>query len=736
MSAAAHLRARILAVSVTLLSANSLFNASFAAADQSAPSGTMLIPLEPRLDDSTNSAPGLATVVKKAPPAPARTVFAPPVGPLAAPKVADSGLVVGAAPKKQKASAAPARSSGRQIASKVPASAPVAAPKPASSAVSEDTDVGKLIPSLAPIDEPAKSDATGTAPAAPNMAEDAGVPSDAMIDDASLLKGTVQIVADDTEYDQEKNTFLGTGNAVAIIAGQNSKLEADTILYDQNSQMIDARGNVRITRDGQLTTGSSFKFNMASDEYLITNPDTELQGTAVVARKAIGNRDGIRFQKGEFTLPQVFQIANTSNAGPLSAQERVMESKQHPDAYVPTKQSFVFSARKMVYEKYKEDGNLTVYGGKMKFDHFTLPLPKFTANASSNSRVVFPVTPIISNNLNVGGINLGPQFNYGVGRNGVFSWAPLVQLGGRSVYDSSGAKANNGKIGAGARISYAGDRLQAHLAYGSVSNLVVGDLKYRWNKQTSFQSGINRFLSDGLFGMRRARLAAEMVDVRSITKIPYIAVLQFRQSGGMFQDQPQLVSLQGSQYSNLFNTQGKTTTKAGFRLEEQITAITHPIFSFGNQKYGAQGNLFGGAALRGYSTGDTMLMGQFGPMLTVRADRLRLQGGYTQSGVSGKSPFVFDQFIQGSSSCYLGSDLRISRWLTLGTNLGYNMTNKMLYSRAFTVALGPDDCKVLLSRDTISGINRMGFQVVYGQPVKFDKLVMKGAADAGQTGGN
>jgi hypothetical protein len=226
------------------------------------------------------------------------------------------------------------------------------------------------------------------------------------------------------------------------------------------------------------------------------------------------------------------------------------------------------------------------------------------------------------------------------------------------------------------------------------------------------------------------------VDSRSITKIPYISVLQFRQSAGLFQDQPQLVSLQGSQYSDLFNTNGKTTTKAGFRLEEQITVVTHPIFAVGNQKYGAQANIFGGAAIRGYSTGDSMVMGQFGPVLTVRADRFRFQGGYTQSGVTGQSPFVFDQFIQGNSSTYTSADIRVSKWLTLGGNLGYNMNNKMLYSRAFTIALGPDDCKVLLSRDTISGINRMGFQVVYGGGIPFQKAVVKARADAGQLGGN
>ncbi|MBS1996310.1 MAG: hypothetical protein JSS86_08375, partial [Cyanobacteria bacterium SZAS LIN-2] len=78
----------------------------------------------------------------------------------------------------------------------------------------------------------------------------------AILRDDSTFNGFVKIVADRTESDLEKNAFLGTGNAVAIIGGQNSKLEADTILYDQAKGMIDARGNVKILRNGQLTTGA------------------------------------------------------------------------------------------------------------------------------------------------------------------------------------------------------------------------------------------------------------------------------------------------------------------------------------------------------------------------------------------------------------------------------------------------------------------------------------------------
>ena len=147
------------------------------------------------------------------------------------------------------------------------------------------------------------------------------------IDEKTTLKGTIQIVADDTEFDQDKNTFLGTGNAIALIGGQNSKLQADSILYDQNNQMIDARGNVSILRNGQLTTGSSFKFNVTSDEYLITQPETMIDATQVIARKSIGTKTGLAFKEGTMSVPVPFFMAKNFYAGPMSYREDVMAER-------------------------------------------------------------------------------------------------------------------------------------------------------------------------------------------------------------------------------------------------------------------------------------------------------------------------------------------------------------------------------------------------------------------------
>jgi len=558
------------------------------------------------------------------------------------------------------------------------------------------------------------------------------VPVTDEIGEDTTLKGTIQLVADDTEYDQEKNTFLGTGNAVVLIAGEDSKLEADTILYDQNSQIIDARGNVRIYRTGQLTTGSAFRFKVTSDEYLITNPDTEVQGSTIIARKGIGNKTGMAFEKGTILMPDPIQINSNSGTGPISAMEEASDRRLHPDAYIPSKPSYTFKARKMIYERYKDAGNLTVFGGRLMFGNFGVPLPKFTATVGQeNDRVVFPVTPVVGNVMQMGGIGLGPSFNWAVGKTGAWSVAPFLQLGGRNI--GTGVN-NSGKLGAGARISYSNARLQSHLAYGSNSNLLVGDLIWLVKKNLKWQSGINRFLDDGMFGSRRARLLSEAVHYYRIGNIPFIQSVQFRSSGGFAEDNSNLLALT-PQYKKLFTKPVGGNNKFALRVQEQVTATTHPLFVIGNEQVGAKAHIYGGVGLRGYSTGDAMLMAQAGPVLNVYLKRLRLQTGYTQSVVRGSTPFVFDQFIQGQRSVNLAGDFKVSKFLTLGASTGYNLNAKLLYQRTLTAAIGPDDFKLMFSYDTIRRANRAGFDLLFGQPIPFDKLVLKGAPDLGQLGG-
>ena len=622
----------------------------------------------------------------------------------------------------------------------------IAKPKPATPKVvpteaGDITESEELLPMPGGPEPLAKENASAdpTAAAAKQASASAAPPDDSAdaIADDTTLKGTVQIVADDTEYDQEKNTFLGTGNAVAIIAGQNSKLEADMILYDQNDQTMDARGNVRIYRSGQLTTGSAFKFHVTSDEYLITKPDTEIQGSLVVARVAEGTKTGLTFKNGTMTPPKPFYMQRNAMYGPISYRDETALKMQHPDAYLNGKQHFVFKANKIVYERYKEEGNLTMFGARMVFNNFSIPLGKLIATTGGETRVTMPVTPYIGNNMQSGGVNVGPKFNTGIGKDGVLSWSPMIQYGGKQVGQTAATDPNNGKIGLGGQVSFTNDRFTSHIAYGSVSNLLVADFKTRLYKNIRLQSGINRYLNDGLYGYRRARAIAEVVDNHSLNKIPFVQNVNFRTAAGIAQDNPQLINQSGTAYAQLFGSaaQTKTVMTTALRVSEQVTATTHPLFVVGDDRYGLKSYIYGGTGVSGYSTGNARLMTQAGPVLDAHLNKVRLQGGYTQSAVKGSSPFVFDQFIQGSRSTYIAGDVKASKFVTVGGLVGYNLDAKMSYAKTLTAAIGPDDCKLILSRDMIRGTNRFGFDMLYGSKIPFQRFALKGSPDQGQQGG-
>ena len=317
------------------------------------------------------------------------------------------------------------------------------------------------------------------------------------------------------------------------------------------------------------------------------------------------------------------------------------------------------------------------------------------------------------------------------GKTGKFNWAPMVQFGGRTTSGQTGGSG----IGLSGQVGYSNNKFSTHLAYGSVSNLLVADFKSQLNKKTLFQAGINRFQNDGLYGFRRARLIAEVVHNHAMGNVPYLSSLNFRSSAGWAQDNPQLINATPGMAALYGGTTNNTVMKSGFVVQEQITAVSQPLFSLGNEKYGARGYVFGGVALGGYSTGDARIMGQVGPTIQFKADRFTFSTNYTQSAVRGSSPFYYDQFLQGNKSANIQGDVKINKWLTVGGGYGYNLDSKLPYSKSISAAIGPQDFKVLLSRNMIQGINRFGFDIIYGQPIPFKSLVLKGSPDHGQMSG-
>lgn len=75
----------------------------------------------------------------------------------------------------------------------------------------------------------------------------------------------------ETSFDERTLFYYASGNAQACVSGQSADISADVIRYSDLDRIMDARGNVRITRNGVLTTGKAFRFRVNSRDYLITD---------------------------------------------------------------------------------------------------------------------------------------------------------------------------------------------------------------------------------------------------------------------------------------------------------------------------------------------------------------------------------------------------------------------------------------------------------------------------------
>ena len=108
-----------------------------------------------------------------------------------------------------------------------------------------------------------------------------------------------------------------------------------------------------------------------------------------------------------------------------------------------------------------------------------------------------------------------------------------------------------------------------------------------------------------------------------------------------------------------------------------------------------------------YGTGDTQVIGRFGPILHTQYKRWMQDIGYNFSVMDDNTPMpVFDAYRYGQQQLYLREYFRINRLLTLAwftsiTLTGDSPNGKTLQENSFYVSLGPDDVKFNIGYDWV-----------------------------------
>jgi len=91
-----------------------------------------------------------------------------------------------------------------------------------------------------------------------------------------LTARLLNLNGDKTMNDSEQKLVTVRGHATAAIDGQDAKLTACKIVYDHNTRILDASGDVRILRHKTVTTGHRCKFKIDSPDYLVTSESVKV----------------------------------------------------------------------------------------------------------------------------------------------------------------------------------------------------------------------------------------------------------------------------------------------------------------------------------------------------------------------------------------------------------------------------------------------------------------------------
>lgn len=559
----------------------------------------------------------------------------------------------------------------------------------------------------------------------------------------------VDIVADEIHYTQEKTFYEARGNAQTYLIGKNAKLFADYITYNSENQLLEASGNLRIVQapsnvnladlqpenivpaGANVIYGTYASFNTTDNHYNLNEPKLYANGIKLKAREASStyiqtpegkrSKNIITLKNGVAILDQPIVVYSQGNNPHTrySQEQRQYNTNRKVTWDQASRASIKYTAKEVYFDNTHKLNNLRIKGARLWLnDNLSVPAPieiTTTVGEAANSRFTGPV---IGTQERIGGFALGPRFFHEMDK-GVISLAPIVQLG------------NGPSFGGGAILGFntPNDKTALMVGYGSLYNRVIANLHQEiFGRHLQADALVNQFRKSSVFGTSQVGQLYELSSDWRL-RLPFIDErgMRIRAATGWAKDNNDLFSNKNRE--QLAEEKGGRNPlnkeHSGFRGEVETSFYTKPVLRYGNEFYNLALRGKGLGAFRFYGTSDFMTIGRVGPSLEARLDDLSFEIAYLFALVSGESPFLFDQFVDGSSAIAFDGDYKVNRWFNIGAFLNYNLANSEFTSEEFRTEFGPQDFKIRFSYDLIRNQIALGFNMIFGQPVYYDSLRMR-----------
>ncbi len=535
-----------------------------------------------------------------------------------------------------------------------------------------------------------------------------------------VTSNNVLLDADNIDYDDENHNITATGKPILKFPQQNVILKADKMIYNKDSNILKAYGNVELVRDGSTMYGDYMQVNMNEESAFMDNMNTKQSFMTVTARKSEMEGDKIILHDGKIESKESYILnlqtkmigGNNFNNMIINDEDRSSIADDVGDTSIHVKAKEIFVNAK------KNNDVITLKKAQIRYGDYDLfTIPSITAHTNKKREFFEANYPEFGSRGKLG-MYLGPGF--------VFD-TPLQ--------DGSTVKIlpilnNKSGIGFGGLLKYRSATNYTDLGYGSSADIFMMKGKQYFDDKLYMQYGVNSYMDEWFFGPRMPKYMAELV-YKDRTIVPSTIHdgldLTFSHRFGI-----------GYMQNNDANRHGENIPPAdiGTLRTRYMAEVSQSLFKYHDKEHLRYLDLAfvmqGSAAL--YGTGDTQFVGRLGPRVHTQYKYWMQDIGFFATAYQDGTPMqMYDMYRYGHASVYLREALRVHKYVTLAwsgtlTLTGDSPNGEMFQENSFIIALGPDDFKINFGYDWVRRQTYFAFVIAMdtkGSSLEFDKMVIK-----------
>lgn len=535
----------------------------------------------------------------------------------------------------------------------------------------------------------------------------------------------LQLDSEFVNYDEETGDIVATGRPVLYIPPQDTRVIADKMTYNEDSNILKGIGHVYVVKNGMPAKADYMEVDMNEESMVMDNIEAKTNTIIMNAKHAVQKNSLLILTEGNLHSDesQIYRMSSRM-VGPRFTSMILDDDQKSMFFGDPTGNQLHFNVEKIYVEGRKNHDVFTLKNIEIRRKgKYWFTWPSLTAYTNKDRNYFEANYPELGSRRKLG-MFIGPGFVFGGPGGSVLKVIPFLNY-------------QHGNFGFGGALKYRNTYNSTELGYGTAADIFFLKGIQRLDDNLFLQYAANSYVDEWFMGARMPKYMAEIYYDKGYRKNDFLLpgkplTFRHRLGFGFMEDDDR------NYYGEKIRSNQISTSRLRYMAE-----IKQSLYSYENPENHFYFNF--GIAMQGsaavYGTGDTQFVARIGPRAHIQYKNWMQDVGYFQTGYSDETPIPrYDMYRYGHSCLYISEIFRLTKYLSVGWSGNINLSDdspngKMFQENRFVVAVGPDDLKVRLGYDFVRQTTYFGFDVAFdtkGTSITYGRMEIKNPERLGQ----